>query len=476
MKDFFVDLHCHSTMRAFQTRPMGPEKNLWECTQNDTIDTPFGRWVQKQTKAISKQSQSNFYKCIKGNTRVVFDSLYPIERGFINFRKITELIIGKKASKTIVVTSSGISLEQFGNYKKSFNYFKELNEQYQLLAKNQGASPCGKYQYKLVNNYNELEESLSSCNKTINVIVTIEGAHALGVGTRYSERMSEEELKQILSKNIRAIKQWDHPPFFVTFSHHFWNQLCGHSPTFSLPTKISCNQSKGLGSGFTELGWFVLDELLSGKNGKRILIDTRHMSVRARKQYFDYVSNYNKLNPDNKVPLISSHSAVNGFKTMDLKKERKTLKGNFYCSSRLNLSAEEVIAIHHSRGIAGIILDKTRHCDTRKLKHINKQKTPDEKKHIFLKLILDNIFFCIEAVNAKSAWDSLALGTDFDGVITHFDFYRDTSSLPELKEDLIDFLNRYKYRYELWFGYSPEEIIHKLFTQNAMDFLKRNFR
>ena len=479
MQEFFVDIHCHPTMRAFHTTPNGSKKNIWECTKNDVIDTILGRWAWSQSKEVSKFSQSNFYNCINGKTRVVFDSLYPMERGFINFNKIPELLIGEKAVETLAVTASGVSTDQFKKYKNSHDYFTELNEQYHFLVDNQGASPCGKYNYKIVNNYSELDESLKKSETTINVIITIEGAHVLGCGTEISKKIPLEELKQILKNNIKTIKQWQHPPFFITFAHHFWNQLCGHATTLSAPTNIVCNQTKGLDTAFTELGSFVLDELLSTKNGKRILIDTRHMSVESRRHYINYVSNYNKLNPDTRIPLITSHSAVNGFETMTQSREVKDSKTKkkltSFCAWSLNISAEEAIAIHESEGIAGIILDKGRHSDINILKSIDKTKSKEEKKELFLRLICDNIFFFISSINKKSAWDVITLGTDFDGVITHFDHYNEMATLPELKQDLINFLKKNNYKSELWFNYTPDELMDKIFTQNAMNFLKKNF-
>ncbi len=479
MKEFFVDIHCHPTMRAFHTSPNGHKKNLWDRTKNDVIDTLVGRWIWEKSKGVSKFSQSNFYNCIDGKARVVFDSLYPLERGFINFRKFPELLIGKKANETLVVTASGVSVEQFRNLKKKINYFEELNEQYNFLVKNQGASPCGKFSYTIPSNYCELKKSLLADDSSINVIITIEGAHVFGCGTDASEKVLIEELKQTLKKNIRAVKKWKHPPFFITFAHHFWNQLCGHASTLPTPTKVTCNQNKGLNTGFTELGLFVLDELLSTKNGKRILIDTRHMSVKSRIHYFKYVSNHNKLYPNDRIPLISSHSAVNGFDTLihstRVKDSSSKKKATSFCAWSLNISAEEAIATHESGGIAGIILDKGRNSGIELLKSIEKVKNPEEKKNLFLKLICDNIFFLIASVNCKTGWDIPTIGSDFDGVIMHFDNYEDMSKLPDLKRDLIDFLTKNNYKSELWFGYLPEELMHKLFTQNAMDFLKKNF-
>jgi len=479
MQEFFVDIHCHSSLRAFHTTPNGSHKNMWDCTKNDVIDTFVGKWAWNQSKGVSKFSQSNFYNCIAGNARVIFDSLYPVERSFINFRKFPELLIGKKAVETLTVTASGVSVEQFRNYKKGHDYFKELNEQYNFLVNNQGASPCGKYNYKIPANYIELEESLKSDDSTINVIVTIEGAHVLGCGTEITEKIPVEDLKQILKNNIDTVKKWKHPPFFITFAHHFWNQLCGHATTLTIATKFTCNQTPGLNTGFSELGLFVLEELLSTKNGKRILIDTRHMSAKSRIYYLNFVSNHNKNNPNDLIPLISSHSAVNGFDKINLsdlvKDSAAKKKSTPFCAWSLNMSSEEAIAIHESGGIAGIILDKGRHSGIDLLKSIEKLKNPEDKKESFIKLICDNIFFFIASINEKSGWDVPTIGSDFDGVITHFDPYHEMSTLPGLKKDMVNYLTKNKYKSELWFGYSPEELMHKFFTQNAMDFLKRNF-
>ncbi len=479
MDEFYVDLHCHSTMRAYHTTPKSGSKNIWDTTENDFIDSTLGRYAWKASNRVSKLSQSNFYNCINGKTRVVFDSLYPMERGFMHLRKVPKLLIGKKGGETIFSTSTGVSVEQFRKYKNNYDYFQDLQDQYNFLVANQGTSPCGKYNYKIASNYVDLEHSLKTNASAVNVVITIEGAHVFGCGTVLTDKIPLNEHKEILKNNIQIVKNWKYPPFFMTFAHHFWNQLCGHSTTFPIETKITCNQNKGLNKGFTELGEFVLEELLSTKNGKRILIDTRHMSVNARIHYINYVAKHNTKYPNDKIPLITSHSAVNGFEKFQdsiQKKDNKTkIKTTPFYAWSLNVSAEEAIAIHDSEGVAGIILDKGRHSGINLLKSIEKIQNKEEKKQQFLKLILDNIFFIIEAVNKKTAWNVPTLGTDFDGVITHFDFYEDMSTLPQLKSDLINYLKNNNYKSGLWFGYTPEDLIHKVFTQNAMGFLKKHF-
>ena len=137
---------------------------------------------------------------------------------------------------------------------------------------------------------------------------------------------------------------------------------------------------------------------------------------------------------------------------------------------------EEIKHIHRYKGLLGIILDKGRHCGKATQKKINAIRNPIRKKEAFIQLILDTIFFYVESIGEKSAWDILTLGTDFDGVITHFDCYENMSKMPVLKEDLNLYLNVNKYRKELWFDLSPEEILDKIFRLNAMNFLTKNFK
>ncbi|MBG14734.1 MAG: hypothetical protein CL853_00090 [Crocinitomicaceae bacterium] len=478
-KNFFVDIHCHPTMRVFHNQSDDGKTNLWEENKNTYVNNFIGRKIVRLSDFIAKVSQSNFYHCASGNVRVVFDSLYPIERGFINYKPLAKLLLGKRNTEAIIVNASGINPKQYKKYKESEDYFSDLNQQYHFLLNNQGPSPCGKYNYKVVSSYKDLSNWIDKEPGNMAVVVTIEGAHVLGCGTNASEKLSANELEKILLKNIELLKNWEHPPFFITFAHHFWNQLCGHATSLSAVTQLTCDQSKGINSGFTPLGRKILKTLLSKENGKRILIDTRHMSANSRVEYYQLIEKHNTNNPNDIIPTISSHTAVNGYNSFaesiqEKDASSKTKNTKFYSWS-INISKEEINHIHRYNGIIGVILDKGRHCGKSTLKKINSIKNPNKKKEAFIKLILDNMFFYIEAIGEKSAWDILTLGTDFDGVITHFDCYENMSKIPDLKNDLTAFLHSTKYKKDLWFSYSPEELLNKVFTLNAISFLKRNF-
>jgi hypothetical protein len=127
--------------------------------------------------------------------------------------------------------------------KKHYNYFKDLEAEYAYVFGQQGKSPDGTSEFVLVNNYTELEQALKKKNTLIG-IVTIEGAHALGTGAPDTDELSKEELIQLLTDNILAIKRWEYPPFQINLAHHFWNHLSGHATSFKRPINGSPTKTK----------------------------------------------------------------------------------------------------------------------------------------------------------------------------------------------------------------------------------------
>ena len=78
-------------------------------------------------------------------------------------------------------------------------------------------------QHRIVNSYNEIEiikaEEEQDGIISICVILTIEGMHVLNTG------LSSDPDRQEVLQNLKTLKNWEHPPLFVTMAHHFWNQV-----------------------------------------------------------------------------------------------------------------------------------------------------------------------------------------------------------------------------------------------------------
>lgn len=476
--DFIVDIHCHPNLKAFNSGFPKPTKNMWEKIEHKIGSNTFSKQIDKLSKHVLKTSQSNFYELAEGDVRVVTISLYPLEKGFLHLRNIPQLLIGNNRINTMHEIVTGYDGKRMAYLKKTYRYYDDLLEEYEYVKANQGKSPDGKYSFSIVNNYKELEASLKKKN-TIAGILSIEGAHVFGTGSPDVEKLNEADHKLLLSKHIEKVKSWEHPPFTINLAHHFWNQLSGHATTMKAPVGALLNQNKGKDKGITSLGWHVIRELLSNKNGKRILIDTKHMSAVARKEYYEFINNYNSVTLNDTIPIISSHTGINGFSTLDssIKQKDTTAKTKTHRLYRwsLNLSNEEIKHIHQSEGLIGLMMDKGNLGGMLTVQKISAITDLKKQSQEFCKLFWDNVFQIIKAVEDKSVWNCICLGTDFDGSITHIDQYETAGKLPQFKQDLITFLETTEYHKELWFKNSPTQLVHKIMQENVMRFYEKFF-
>lgn len=477
---FFTDIHLHATMKPANSGHPKPEYNLWEDFNHVEAQFSTTRFVSRNSMEIAKYSQTNLYKLAEGNVRVFFNSLYPIEDGFINIRNLPKILTRNKVQLELIALITGMHPKRIEYLRKTKDYFKLLQEEYNYLVANQGVSPDGKYRHEIAKNFNHLQSILKEKN-TLASIITIEGGHVLFDKKMMSGKLSKPEMKAGLMKNIETLKSWEHPPFMVNLAHHFYNQLCGHSKSF-FKIEIAeglLNQKKGLDVGLQGLGIKALKELLSDRNGKRIHIDTKHMSVKARIEYYNWIKSYNYLSSKNNIPIISSHTGVNAYKTMSGSirgnDNSSKIKEGYFFRWSLNISDEEILIIHKSKGMLGIMIDKTKLGGGKFFASLTKMKSDQEIKNAYLKVIWDNIFHVVNVVGDKSGWDIITIGTDYDGAISHVEFYDSAAKMPDLYDDLRDYLHTTKYYKELWYDYEPTEILNKIFQTNTMAFCEMYF-
>jgi microsomal dipeptidase-like Zn-dependent dipeptidase len=109
------------------------------------------------------------------------------------------------------------------------------------------------------------------------------------------------------------------------------------------------------------------------------------------------------------------------------------------------------------------------------VKKVSQIKDPEKQREEFAKMIWMNIFQVVKAVEAKSGWDVVSIGTDYDGTITHVDPYDTSAKMPLLRNDLVSYLHKHKFHQEFWYGYTPEELVDKVFSGNAMKFYEKFF-
>lgn len=475
-----ADIHTHSTLKAFNSGYPNPSKNIWEKI-NHRLDfsSPSGKFAIKNSDDVSKHSQSNFYDLIEGQVRVPTVSLYPMETGFIDLRNIADVITSEKGKEDMIEIVTGYHSSSIKFLRKYNDYFRYLNDEYLYLFKQQGKSPCGKYEFILPKNYTHLIEILKKDN-TIAPILSIEGAHVFYDKMMLTEKLTQSEMKRKLVENIQAVKDWEVPPFTMNLSHHFYNGLCGHSRSMKgIVRHALLNQNKGLEKGFTGLGIIASREMVSRQNGKRIIIDTKHMSLQGRIDYYGWIRGYNRISVTDKIPIVCSHTGVNGYKTMKASllqpdNMKKLAKSHFNRWS-INISDEEIKIIHESTGLIGIMMDKYKMAGTPFFEKVAKISDVEKVKDAYAEVFMDNVLQIVQAINKPSGWDCIAIGTDYDGSIPHVDPYDTSSKLQDFRSHLLQFLQKTNYGQELWFGLKPEKIIDKIFYENAMGFYANHF-
>ena len=213
--DFFIDMHCHPSLRSMNSNAHPNKQALWESSKNPEINTPIGRWARMQTSDIEKSSQSNLYAYSSNNTKVIVDAMYPVEKGWYNFRKFPKFLVGNKSFEETLQVSTGIEYSRLQALINNPSYVDELQLIYEYLFNNQGPSPDGKHEYELVSSFDDIVKLHSAKPNALAVILSIEGAHALGAGSPVTQNMSLKKQKAYLTDNIKRIKSWDHTPITI---------------------------------------------------------------------------------------------------------------------------------------------------------------------------------------------------------------------------------------------------------------------
>lgn len=531
--DFFVDIHCHPSMKPYYSSLEHAEKtNLWDYSEESPRCGKLPKIFRSQLKEMIKHSQMNLRECAKGNVNILFSSLYPVERGWFKQRFQIDPIIPNKNFTDSIACSSGFSrdvvkhiIEVIKN-DEAIDYFAEIVGEYHYLLSEQAQSDNDNEEFVLVNSFDELEQIVNNPNdKRIALIVNIEGGHSLIRFDDYYDNKNTpfrkvnkshfndfKKYKKLIFNNIDVLKGkkevelkvngstqkiiFKHSPLYITFAHHFWNLLCGHSDTFEIGADLVLNQDRGKSRRFTLLGKQVLHKLLErGEGERRILIDIKHFSVKARKEFYEIWQN-DYADKNDSFPLIASHAAVNG-QTYDEMVE------SFFNTADINLFEEDIKMIHKSGGLIGLILNESRlpgyeskkiiRQNKRKIRKLKKEDSDDpqiqilesENKDEYILALAANIWHIIRVINEKSAWDIISIGSDFDGMIDALDPYVKASDFKTLLTDLMNFIenndgieeiNLSKTEFEiLKFGYSTEQIAEKIANANAMLFLKKYF-
>ena len=106
--NYNIDFHCHPVLRSTSTSENLNNINLWDVSENYKGSKVIERWISIQLSDIGRTSQTHLNGYIKSNTNIVFDALYPIEKGWLNFKTLPSILLGKTIRENIFRISSEI--------------------------------------------------------------------------------------------------------------------------------------------------------------------------------------------------------------------------------------------------------------------------------------------------------------------------------------------------------------------------------
>ncbi|MCS5489612.1 hypothetical protein [Algoriphagus limi] len=468
----FSDLHCHNHMRA--------HFHMQEKEKKFRRKEEFSPWTviasnhrnHQQGKMGASYSQIDLVKCWNSNLRLTFNSLYPLERQFVKgidpkigkdkwYRFLTSAILGSKGLRRDLLQTAYMRIpDKVVDYFQSddYDYWESLQRERDFvlmdsgkrirkneihvpkaflreerLARKFASQHPRSYQvkeacYRVPKDKAELVQSIDD-DSEITMILTIEGAHALG-----TDRVDSIEE---VSKRVKSIKKdWPTPVFFITFAHHFDNHLCGHAHSIPGMGKILMDQSKRMNAGFNNNGRRILKELLSLNSdlvrddslGYRVLIDVKHMSARSRKEFYSLVKKC--LEKGDRIPVIASHCGYSGISSLDQhieweKKEKDdyTDPSGKFNAWNINICDEDIEMFVKTKGMFGLSFDQ-------RILGITKEDLEKNPNRNGIQLIWENIEAVLKSAyknpnlspsEKAQIWKSITIGTDFEGLIDPVD-------------------------------------------------------
>lgn len=492
-----ADIHCHPSMRPFN-RSLPKGINNPDTTSKESIwyyDPPkFVDKVAQKYLSLAKYSQSNFTAMAKGGVKLISCSLYALEKGFIE-NELSK-IGGEDLAAGATSITTGIPIVDlkyilnnknytyYDNLCKEYNYIMQLNNKEVKLVNGEV------WKYRVVNDFESLSAALQEEN-TLAVVINIEGGHNFADRVLSKDEPLDATYEEAMLNHLKAVKNWEYHPFYITVVHHFYNGISGNTKSFP-PGMASKNldQSYMLGTDMTEFGEKFIDLMLDNSNGKRILVDAKHLSIRGRIRYYELLNTKYK---NENIPILYTHAGVNGRKSIyevynigihqdwkpseycqniPLLPNSMAEKFNAWC---INIFDDEIVLIGKSGGLIGIEFD-------RRIAGLDHDGEKPKSKKLAIKQWADLIWNNIEHIAVTldnenlNAWDNICIGSDFDGIINSIYGIWTEEEMPEYKDFLVENVTQFMANFTLKSQNElPIEIIvDKIMHRNLLEFYEKN--
>lgn len=476
----YVDIHCHPHFKTFLGSELEHErKNCWT-----NLDFDIGLGIL--------DSQSSLSQLVKGQVKLAVVPLYALENAFAKANLI-QLTAGLSdhAKKRFL---QKIEREEFGYYELM---------QADLIHLINSADVSADKSFKLLNAGSQVD--LSSMQ--LQVMLAVEGGHNF-----YDNGQHYTNTQRVIDR-LLSFKTPSSPRLiYITLTHLTHSAFCTHAFGMKM---LKSNDFNPQGRGLSALGKRFIREALSTANGRRILIDIKHMSVVSRQQFYSLVATEF---PD--APIMASHMGITGcswhnkpVKKFSFDRREGCYEVSYYRQPgvldtyfnpwTINLFDEDIVAIVRSRGLIGLSLDQRilgcgnpakelvspdefRENDFKPVAspvyhqlRMEDYDEPDEVKAWHLRHLCNQIMHIVKVgypIVGDRVWDCISIGSDFDGLIDPINYTTNAADYRYLFGGMVEWLPHVA----LYTGIPipPEEVqpkVRKIIGDNAAKFIHRNF-
>ena len=268
MANHYFDFHVHPSFKPFLSE--GKPDDRPNC------------WKVFKTPISITSSQGSLTQLWEGGINIAVCCLYVMERPMTS-----SFLISHIATKLEPLSKDML---HFPAYIDSFDRLKKEIEHFRKSFEEDREGSGRRFQF--VKDINEVDP-----NK-INVILAVEGAHAL------------ENFNTNLLDNFTELKRKDHEYriLYLTMTHLAQYPICTHAYGMKLVKKN--DQFKPKGMGITPLGRELIDLAYDNTKGYRVYIDIKHMSIMSRMQFYAHRGD---MGYDD-IPILGTHMGVAGIK------------------------------------------------------------------------------------------------------------------------------------------------------------------
>ncbi len=619
----FSDFHIHTSFKNYYRYSVHPDSLILYADDPAFLNKKYGKtaWIpyvkDPKAKRLGKESnmgnydQSDYANLHGLAGSVLCMSITPPEKIMLSTK--TQRWLNKA-----MVTHMEMPRQEVLADEKNSSFNEFMGEYYYVI--NQDSVHNGT-KILLAKNNADLRRIISEGG--IGLVTTIEGGHvlfgskALGSIEKIKEPGCDSACRLEILGNIQKLHELPHRVFFITVAHFGWNKMFGNAKSLDKPglrrdllttATISDDFKRNMfakyGDGImgevrsynlmdttvetkgrhtlritlpysrdgyrTNIGYEVMNKLLDAEHdfANPIYLDCKHMDIKARFQYYEFIDSLNKVRKQagkKTIPIIASHIGLSGksravaiataqyplsnsyeelifgktfytvqmndhdlywrnytrllkpedrqiyfakgtvpsttgFNPFDGNQNYNTL-GWFY-PWEINFCDDEIKYIYRSEGIIGLNMDSrilgyTMPNYSKRYKEFLKSKFIDLygkdryklKDGTLIKFddyfqaepLLRNIFRVVEICgrNDVSAWDHMAIGSDFDGFIQPITLSPTAESIPAFHEKMIYYLKAFAEIHNqerLMYGLTAEAAMQKFFYTNGRDFIFKNFQ